>query len=173
MNQHSLDHWPLLTVCIEQVIKSVCCVSVVRDYVLFRKFNLQEVAKNDATPNQAPKTTPAASSDKTPAETDQAAQERPKTKSTSEEPTGPQTEATGNGRAEEGLTSVAPAKGTEWERDQETRGQGSGVRGWVRGDWGLEMMYCTGMGWVPQKCGWYWCDPPSSLYSTTMCVVRL
>ncbi|MBN3305103.1 THUM1 protein, partial [Amia calva] len=37
---------PEYTVIIE-VIKSVCCVSVVRDYMLFRKFNLQEVVKDE------------------------------------------------------------------------------------------------------------------------------
>ncbi|XP_063059665.1 THUMP domain-containing protein 1 [Engraulis encrasicolus] len=44
---------PELTIIVE-VIKSVCCVSVVRDYVLFRKFNLQEVAKTDGPPKNDP-----------------------------------------------------------------------------------------------------------------------
>ncbi|XP_036413629.1 THUMP domain-containing protein 1 [Colossoma macropomum] len=35
---------PELTIIVE-IIKSVCCVSVVRDYMLFRKYNLQEVSK--------------------------------------------------------------------------------------------------------------------------------
>ncbi|XP_077094288.1 THUMP domain-containing protein 1 [Siphateles boraxobius] len=35
---------PELSIIIE-IIKSVCCVSVVTDYMLFRKYNLQEVAK--------------------------------------------------------------------------------------------------------------------------------
>uniref|UniRef100_H3AAA8 THUMP domain-containing protein 1 n=1 Tax=Latimeria chalumnae TaxID=7897 RepID=H3AAA8_LATCH len=35
---------PEYTVVVE-IIKSVCCVSVVRDYVLYRKYNLQEVVK--------------------------------------------------------------------------------------------------------------------------------
>ncbi|KAL2086408.1 hypothetical protein ACEWY4_017467 [Coilia grayii] len=48
---------PELTIIVE-VIKSVCCVSVVRDYTLFRKFNLQEVVKNDRAPDQGPKATP-------------------------------------------------------------------------------------------------------------------
>ncbi|XP_053532309.1 THUMP domain-containing protein 1 [Ictalurus punctatus] len=39
---------PELSVIIE-VIKSVCCVSVIRDYKRFRKYNLQEVAKGPAT----------------------------------------------------------------------------------------------------------------------------
>uniref|UniRef100_A0AAZ3QXM0 THUMP domain-containing protein 1 n=1 Tax=Oncorhynchus tshawytscha TaxID=74940 RepID=A0AAZ3QXM0_ONCTS len=37
---------PELTIIVE-VIKSVCCVSVVRDYTLYRKYNLQEVAKEE------------------------------------------------------------------------------------------------------------------------------
>ncbi|KAG5854562.1 THUMP domain-containing protein 1 [Anguilla anguilla] len=37
---------PEFTIIIE-VIKNVCCVSVVRDYMLFRKFNVQEVLKLD------------------------------------------------------------------------------------------------------------------------------
>ncbi|XP_043945434.1 THUMP domain-containing protein 1 [Protopterus annectens] len=36
---------PEYTVIVE-IIKNVCCMSVVRDYVLFRKYNLQEVVKN-------------------------------------------------------------------------------------------------------------------------------
>ncbi|XP_051993570.1 THUMP domain-containing protein 1 [Xyrauchen texanus] len=42
---------PELTIIIE-IIKSVCCVSVVRDYTLFRKYNLQEVAREPT--NQSP-----------------------------------------------------------------------------------------------------------------------
>ncbi|TTE81776.1 THUMP domain-containing protein 1 [Bagarius yarrelli] len=38
---------PELSIIIE-VIKSVCCVSVIRDYKRFRKYNLQEVAKGPA-----------------------------------------------------------------------------------------------------------------------------
>ncbi|XP_036400354.1 THUMP domain-containing protein 1 [Megalops cyprinoides] len=41
---------PEYTIIIE-VIKSVCCVSVVRDYMLFRKFNVQEVVKVDKVQN--------------------------------------------------------------------------------------------------------------------------
>ncbi|KAL1005150.1 hypothetical protein UPYG_G00055200 [Umbra pygmaea] len=37
---------PELTIIVE-VIKSVCCVSVVRDYMLYRKYNLQEVTKDE------------------------------------------------------------------------------------------------------------------------------
>ncbi|XP_078415094.1 THUMP domain-containing protein 1 [Cetorhinus maximus] len=37
---------PEYTIIVE-IIKGVCCVSVVQDYILFRKYNLQEVAKND------------------------------------------------------------------------------------------------------------------------------
>lgn len=37
---------PELTIIVE-VIKAVCCVSVVRDYTLFRKYNVQEVAKEE------------------------------------------------------------------------------------------------------------------------------
>ncbi|XP_076839068.1 THUMP domain-containing protein 1 [Brachyhypopomus gauderio] len=40
---------PELTIIVE-IIKTVCCVSVVRDYMLFRKYNLQEVTKGP--PNQ-------------------------------------------------------------------------------------------------------------------------
>lgn len=40
---------PELTIIVE-VIKSVCCLSVVADYTLYRKYNLQEVVKED-TPN--------------------------------------------------------------------------------------------------------------------------
>ncbi|KAI7811050.1 THUMP domain-containing protein 1 [Triplophysa rosa] len=42
---------PELSIIIE-IIKAVCCVSVVRDYTLFRKYNLQEVSKDPA--NQIP-----------------------------------------------------------------------------------------------------------------------
>lgn len=38
---------PELTIIVE-VIKAVCCLSVVRDYTLFRKYNVQEVVKEDA-----------------------------------------------------------------------------------------------------------------------------
>lgn len=38
---------PELTIIVE-VIKAVCCVSVVKDYTLFRKYNVQEVVKEDA-----------------------------------------------------------------------------------------------------------------------------
>ncbi|KAL6111008.1 thumpd1 [Pungitius sinensis] len=38
---------PELTIIVE-VIKAVCCVSVVKDYALFRKYNVQEVVKEDA-----------------------------------------------------------------------------------------------------------------------------
>ncbi|CAJ1054006.1 THUMP domain-containing protein 1 [Xyrichtys novacula] len=37
---------PELTIIVE-VIKSVCCISVVKDYTLFRKYNVQEVVKED------------------------------------------------------------------------------------------------------------------------------
>nr|XP_040043445.1 THUMP domain-containing protein 1 [Gasterosteus aculeatus aculeatus] len=37
---------PELTIIVE-VIKAVCCVSVVKDYALFRKYNVQEVVKED------------------------------------------------------------------------------------------------------------------------------
>ncbi|XP_030635461.1 THUMP domain-containing protein 1 [Chanos chanos] len=43
---------PELTIIIE-VIKTVCCVSVVRHYTLFRKYNLQEVAKTETNQKQA------------------------------------------------------------------------------------------------------------------------
>uniref|UniRef100_A0A087Y3S1 THUMP domain-containing protein 1 n=1 Tax=Poecilia formosa TaxID=48698 RepID=A0A087Y3S1_POEFO len=38
---------PELTIIVE-VIKAVCCVSVARDYTLYRKYNVQEVVKEDA-----------------------------------------------------------------------------------------------------------------------------
>ncbi|XP_055507676.1 LOW QUALITY PROTEIN: THUMP domain-containing protein 1 [Leucoraja erinacea] len=44
-NKVDLGH-PEYTIIVE-IIKGVCCVSVVRDYLLFRKYNLQEVTKND------------------------------------------------------------------------------------------------------------------------------
>lgn len=37
---------PELTIIIE-VIKAVCCISVVKDYTLYRKYNVQEVVKED------------------------------------------------------------------------------------------------------------------------------
>lgn len=37
---------PELTIIVE-VIKAVCCLSVVRDYTLFRKYNIQEVVKEE------------------------------------------------------------------------------------------------------------------------------
>lgn len=40
---------PQYTVVVE-IIKAVCCLSVVRDYVLFRKYNLQEVVKSAKDP---------------------------------------------------------------------------------------------------------------------------
>ncbi|XP_018417786.1 PREDICTED: THUMP domain-containing protein 1 [Nanorana parkeri] len=44
---------PEYTIVVE-IIKSVCCLSVVKDYTLFRKYNLQEVVKgtNEETPQQ-------------------------------------------------------------------------------------------------------------------------
>ncbi|MEQ2255531.1 hypothetical protein ILYODFUR_014852 [Ilyodon furcidens] len=38
---------PELTIIVE-VIKAVCCVSVAKDYTLYRKYNVQEVVKEDA-----------------------------------------------------------------------------------------------------------------------------
>lgn len=37
---------PELTVIVE-VIKAVCCISVVKDYTLYRKYNVQEVVKEE------------------------------------------------------------------------------------------------------------------------------
>ena len=37
---------PELTIIVE-VIKAVCCISVVKDYTLYRKYNVQEVMKED------------------------------------------------------------------------------------------------------------------------------
>jgi len=43
---------PELTIIIE-VIKAVCCISVVKDYTLYRKYNVQEVVKEDAPKSDA------------------------------------------------------------------------------------------------------------------------
>lgn len=37
---------PELTIIVE-VIKAVCCISVVKDYTVYRKYNVQEVVKED------------------------------------------------------------------------------------------------------------------------------
>ncbi|XP_069342962.1 THUMP domain-containing protein 1 [Eulemur rufifrons] len=42
---------PQYTVVVE-IIKAVCCLSVVKDYTLFRKYNLQEVVKSAKDPSQ-------------------------------------------------------------------------------------------------------------------------
>uniref|UniRef100_A0A2K5JN10 THUMP domain-containing protein 1 n=1 Tax=Colobus angolensis palliatus TaxID=336983 RepID=A0A2K5JN10_COLAP len=42
---------PQYTVVVE-IIKAVCCLSVVKDYMLFRKYNLQEVVKSPKDPSQ-------------------------------------------------------------------------------------------------------------------------
>ncbi|XP_012783017.2 THUMP domain-containing protein 1 [Ochotona princeps] len=42
---------PQYTVVVE-IIKAVCCLSVVKDYILFRKYNLQEVVKSAKDPSQ-------------------------------------------------------------------------------------------------------------------------
>ncbi|XP_064435693.1 THUMP domain-containing protein 1-like [Mirounga angustirostris] len=42
---------PQYTVVVE-IIKAVCCLSVVKDYMLFRKYNLQEVVKSVKDPSQ-------------------------------------------------------------------------------------------------------------------------
>ncbi|KAM6166630.1 THUMP domain-containing protein 1 [Erethizon dorsatum] len=44
---------PQYTVVVE-IIKAVCCLSVVKDYMLFRKYNLQEVVKTAKDPSQLP-----------------------------------------------------------------------------------------------------------------------
>lgn len=44
---------PEYTVVVE-IIKAVCCLSVVKDYMLFRKYNLQEVVKSAKDPPQPP-----------------------------------------------------------------------------------------------------------------------
>ncbi|XP_016308290.1 THUMP domain-containing protein 1-like [Sinocyclocheilus anshuiensis] len=44
---------PELSIIIE-IIKTVCCVSVLKDYTLYRKYNLQEVAKEPANQNTGP-----------------------------------------------------------------------------------------------------------------------
>lgn len=56
---------PELTIIVE-VIKAVCCVSVVKDYTLYRKYNVQEVVKDE---------TPKADGDAAKAEPDAAEQE--------------------------------------------------------------------------------------------------
>lgn len=45
---------PEYTVVVE-IIKAVCCLSVVKDYVLFRKYNLQEVVKSAKDSRPPPK----------------------------------------------------------------------------------------------------------------------
>uniref|UniRef100_A0A2D4IGF8 THUMP domain-containing protein 1 n=1 Tax=Micrurus lemniscatus lemniscatus TaxID=129467 RepID=A0A2D4IGF8_MICLE len=45
-NKVDLSH-PEYTIMVE-IIKNICCLSVVQDYVLFRKYNLQEVVKSKA-----------------------------------------------------------------------------------------------------------------------------
>ncbi|XP_076003731.1 THUMP domain-containing protein 1 [Genypterus blacodes] len=45
---------PELTIIVE-VIKAVCCVSVVKDYTVFRKYNVQEVVKEDVPKAEVPK----------------------------------------------------------------------------------------------------------------------
>ncbi|XP_049645493.1 THUMP domain-containing protein 1 [Suncus etruscus] len=42
---------PQYTVVVE-IIKAVCCLSVLKDYMLFRKYNLQEVVKSGKEPSQ-------------------------------------------------------------------------------------------------------------------------
>ncbi|XP_065500930.1 THUMP domain-containing protein 1 [Caloenas nicobarica] len=44
---------PQYTIVVE-IIKNVCCLSVVRDYILFRKYNLQEVVKSNKDTQQNP-----------------------------------------------------------------------------------------------------------------------
>ncbi|NWU95258.1 THUM1 protein, partial [Upupa epops] len=44
---------PQYTIVVE-IIKTVCCLSVVKDYVLFRKYNLQEVVKSNQDTQQNP-----------------------------------------------------------------------------------------------------------------------
>uniref|UniRef100_A0A671SWD6 THUMP domain-containing protein 1 n=2 Tax=Sinocyclocheilus anshuiensis TaxID=1608454 RepID=A0A671SWD6_9TELE len=44
---------PELSIIID-IIKAVCCVSVLKDYTLFRKFNLQEVAKEPTNQSMGP-----------------------------------------------------------------------------------------------------------------------
>lgn len=43
---------PELTIIVE-VIKAVCCISVVKDYTLYRKYNVQEVVKEDVPKSDA------------------------------------------------------------------------------------------------------------------------
>ncbi|XP_031719097.1 THUMP domain-containing protein 1 isoform X2 [Anarrhichthys ocellatus] len=57
---------PELTIIVE-VIKAVCCISVVKDYALYRKYNVQEVVKED-TPK--PDVTPAPTDTSTAGEKD-------------------------------------------------------------------------------------------------------
>lgn len=48
---------PELTIVVE-VIKAVCCLSVVKDYSLYRKYNVQEVVKEDTPKPDAETETP-------------------------------------------------------------------------------------------------------------------
>ncbi|XP_068583729.1 THUMP domain-containing protein 1 [Cebidichthys violaceus] len=56
---------PELTIIVE-VIKAVCCISVIKDYTLYRKYNVQEVVKEDTA---KPDVTPAATDTSTAEET--------------------------------------------------------------------------------------------------------
>lgn len=53
---------PEFTIVVE-VIKNICCLSVVKDYVMFRKYNLQEVVKSskEDRPEDSSKVSPDAS----------------------------------------------------------------------------------------------------------------
>ncbi|KAL7845115.1 hypothetical protein AOLI_G00233070 [Acnodon oligacanthus] len=61
---------PELTIIVE-IIKSVCCVSVVRDYMLFRKYNLQEVTKASTNQEQGKREAAKAEPEKNEAELEQ------------------------------------------------------------------------------------------------------
>ncbi|XP_072514055.1 THUMP domain-containing protein 1 [Salminus brasiliensis] len=98
---------PELTIIVE-IIKSVCCVSVVRDYMLFRKYNLQEVLKGPANENQK--------SAKGEAEPDQDEVELKPVQNEAE----PKEEETGNGTdVEKGVEAVAQGNGSKGEAEQE------------------------------------------------------
>uniref|UniRef100_A0A8B9J4K0 THUMP domain-containing protein 1 n=1 Tax=Astyanax mexicanus TaxID=7994 RepID=A0A8B9J4K0_ASTMX len=101
---------PELTIIVE-IIKSVCCVSVVRDYTLFRKYNLQEVTREPANENQR------AAKSKAEPTADEA---RPEHKKEVVEAGSEQKEAGQNIEEKEG--------GTDGEKETEAVAQGNGSK---------------------------------------------
>uniref|UniRef100_A0A8D3EG84 THUMP domain containing 1 n=1 Tax=Scophthalmus maximus TaxID=52904 RepID=A0A8D3EG84_SCOMX len=101
---------PELTVIVE-VIKAVCCISVVKDYTLYRKYNVQEVVKEDA-----PK--PDVTTDKTDADKP----EQTETETEKQKPKGEAGETNQEGKkgAEENDENVSQ------DNEETVKGQGDG-----------------------------------------------